>query len=80
LCYIIIVPRENNKIKKENTTMYNVRFTDTIHGEMEENFETYDETMEYWNNYADTESCVAGVMMDLDNCEIIWNFDDREVE
>ena len=60
--------------------MYNVRFVDTVHGETEENFETYDEAMEYWNNYADTETCVAGVLMDLDNCEIIWNFDDREAE
>lgn len=60
--------------------MYNVRFVDTTHGEFEENFDSYDAAMEYWNSYADTESCVAGVMMDLDNCEIIWNFDDREVE
>jgi hypothetical protein len=60
--------------------MYNVRFIDTIHGEFEENFESYDDAMEYWNSYADTESCVAGVMTDLNNSEIIWQFDDREVE
>ena len=60
--------------------MYYVRFTDSIHGETEEYFKTYDDAMEYWNNYADTESCVSGVLMDLDNCEIIWNFDDREIE
>ena len=60
--------------------MYNVRFTDSVHGETEENFETYDEAMEYWNSYADVDTCVAGTLMDLDNCEIIWNFDDREAE
>lgn len=60
--------------------MYNVRFVDTIHGEMEESFDSYDAAMEYWNSYADTESCVAGALTDLDNSEIIWQFDDREAE
>ena len=60
--------------------MYNVRFVDTIHGENEENFDTYDAAIEYWNDYADTESCVAGWLTDLNNGEIIWQFDDREAE
>ena len=60
--------------------MYNVRFVDTIHGENEENFDSYEAAIEYWNNYADTESCVAGWLTDLSNGEIIWQFDDREVE
>lgn len=60
--------------------MYNVRFVDTAHGEMEENFDSYDAAMEYWNDYADTETCVAGQLIDLENGEIIWQFDDREAE
>jgi len=60
--------------------MYNVRFVDTAHGEIEENFDSYDAAMEYWNDYADTETCVAGRLIDLNNGEIIWQFDDREAE
>lgn len=60
--------------------MYNVRFVDTVHGENEENFDTYEAAMEYWNDYADAETCVAGWMTDLNNGEIIWQFDDREAE
>ena len=60
--------------------MYNVRFVDTVHGENEENFDTYEAAMEYWNDYADAETCVAGWMTDLNNGEVIWQFDDREAE
>lgn len=60
--------------------MYNVWFMDTEHGESEETFPSYDEAMEYWNAYADTETCVAGVLTDMENAEIIWNFDDREAQ
>lgn len=58
--------------------MYNVKFTDTIHGMMEEQFPTFDEAAEYWQDYADTNSCVAGVLEDKETGEIIWQFDDRE--
>ena len=60
--------------------MYNVHFVDLAFGENDEVFSTYDAAMEYWNDFADTETCQAGTLMDLDNCEIIWNFDDREAE
>jgi len=60
--------------------MYNVRFYDSEIGNVEEDFDTYEAAMEYWNDYADTETCVAGRLIDLDNGEIIWQFDDREAE
>ena len=59
--------------------MINVHFVDTDHGEIDELFSNYDAAMEYWQSYADTETCVAGVMSDIDTGEIIWNFDDREI-
>lgn len=59
--------------------MINVHFVDTVHGENDELFDNYDVAMEYWQSYADVETCVAGVISDTDTGEIIWNFDDREI-
>ena len=60
--------------------MYNVRFYDSAMGNVEENFDSYEAAQEYWDSYADTETCLFGRMIDLDNGEIIWQFDDREAE
>ncbi len=60
--------------------MYNVRFYDSTVGNVEEDFDSYEAAQEYWDDYADTETCLFGRMIDLDNGEIIWQFDDREAE
>lgn len=60
--------------------MYNVMFVDKVHGTTTEEFTAYDEAMEYWQDYADTETCVAGSMWDADTGEVIWEFDDTNSE
>lgn len=57
---------------------YEVVFADTIHGTIDECFDTFEEGAEFWNNYADTPSCVAGEFSDRDTGEIFWSFDDTE--
>lgn len=58
--------------------MYEVIFDDSIHGEIIERFTDWDEAMSYWNSYADTESCVAGQLIDRNTEEIIWSFKNTE--
>ena len=53
---------------------YSVSFTDEVHGVITEDFSTFDEAAEYWQNYADTPTCISGYLIDLDNKEIIWEF------
>lgn len=37
-------------------------------------FETFTEAQEYWDNNADTPTCIAGEMIDMDTEETIWEF------
>ena len=60
--------------------MFDVTFIDEAHGIQEMGFETFDEAAEYWQNYADTPTCVYGALMDDSNGEVIWHFDDRAAE
>ena len=53
---------------------YSISFTDEVHGVITEDFSTFDEAAEYWQDYADTPTCISGYLMDLDNKEIIWEF------
>jgi len=54
--------------------MYEVIFTDKEHGVNVESFETFDEAAEYWNDYADASTCMAGELLDRSNGEVIWRF------
>lgn len=54
--------------------MFRVIFDDEVHGISTEEFNTFDEAMEYWNSYADTPTCVHGELIDLNNNEMIWSF------
>ena len=53
---------------------YKKKKTDEIQGVITEDFSTFDEAAEYWQDYADTPTCTSGYLMDLDNKEIIWEF------
>lgn len=59
---------------------YQVVFDDNAHGIHFNHFETFDEAQEYWDDYADAETCVAGEMIYLDDEETIWHFDDEQGE
>ena len=54
--------------------MYRVVFVDEVHGENREEFNSWDEAVEYWNSYADTETCIEGELIDLEDGEVIWSF------
>ena len=54
--------------------MYKVIFDDAAHGEVTEQFDSFDEAAEFWQNYADTETCEAGELIDRTTGEIIWSF------
>lgn len=56
---------------------FQVIFDDKYHMVYINHFETFAEAQEYWDDYADVETCVAGEMIDLDNGETIWEFDER---
>lgn len=60
--------------------MYEVNFVDTEHGDSTEHFETFDDAAEYWQEYADVLTCMAGSLVDLSNGEVIWDFDCRELK
>lgn len=53
---------------------YRVSFTDEVCGVITEDFFTFGEAAEFWQNNADTPTCVGGWLMDLNNNEIIWEF------
>lgn len=55
--------------------MYQVIFDDEVQGEITENFETFEEAAEFWQEYADTETCRAGQLWDMSNGEVIWRFE-----
>lgn len=60
--------------------MYNVTFIDTLFGEMSEDFEDWDSAINYWQDYADTPTCICGRLKEIETGEAIWSFNDQEVE
>lgn len=56
--------------------MYQVIFCDEVHDTQVAQFESFEEAVEYWNMYADTPTCFAGELKDLENDEIIWEFNE----
>ena len=56
--------------------MFIVLFIDKVHGTNTEVFNTFEEAQEFWDAYADTETCVYGKMEDANG--IIWEFDNSE--
>lgn len=55
---------------------FQVIFCDKVHDTQITQFESFDEAVEYWNTYADTPTCFAGELKDLETSEIIWEFDE----
>lgn len=53
---------------------FQVVFEDTAHGVHINHFDEFADAQEYWDFYADAPTCVAGEMIDLDNDEVIWEF------
>lgn len=58
--------------------MYRVMFKDSIHGIQCQEFDEFEMAAEYWNEYADTPSCVSGTLVDLENAEVLWSFDEGQ--
>lgn len=56
--------------------MFTVTFIDKNHGGITETFNEYAEAQEYWDSYADTDSCVYGRLEDENG--VIWEFDETE--
>ena len=56
---------------------FQVTFKDIYHGVFITHFDDFTEAQEYWNDYADAPTCESGVMTDLDNGEIIWEFGEK---
>lgn len=54
--------------------MYFVIFNDEVQGMTSECFDSFDEAVEYWNEYADTPTCKAGSLFDSETSEVIWSF------
>ena len=52
---------------------FQVIFEDSVHGIQIHHFDSFADAQEYWDTYADVETCDAGEMIDLDNDEIIWD-------
>ena len=53
---------------------YQVIFQDAVHGLQINHFEDFADAQEYWDDYADVETCEAGEMIDVDTGEVIWDF------
>lgn len=58
--------------------MYTVIFNDSVHGMEVQYFEDFDSAAEYWNEYADTPTCTAGSLTDLETGEVIWQFSEEK--
>lgn len=61
-------------IKKGATKVYQIIFDDEVQGKITEDFETFEEAAEFWQDYADTPTCAAGQLWDKSNGELIWQF------
>lgn len=55
---------------------YQVIFCDEMHDTQVSQFDSFDEAVEYWNEYADTPTCFAGELKDLESGEIVWEFNE----
>lgn len=55
---------------------FQVIFCDSVHGTQITQFDTFDDAAEYWQTYADVDTCYAGWLEDLENNEIIWEFNE----
>lgn len=53
---------------------YKITFEDEVQGHVEETFETFPEAQDFWDEYADTNTCASGKMVYLPTNEIIWEF------
>lgn len=56
---------------------FQVIFKDSAHGIQINHFDEYSDAQEFWDFYADAETCEAGELIDLDDGEIIWEFGDE---
>lgn len=54
--------------------MYRVIFNDSVHGTQCQEFEEFEMAAEYWNEYADTPTCIGGTLFDANASEVIWQF------
>ena len=51
-----------------------VRIYSWKYAKVEQIFDEYKDAQEYWDAYADVETCEAGELLDLDDGEVIWEF------
>lgn len=58
--------------------MYRVMFNDNVHGTQCQEFDEFEMAAEYWNEYADTPTCTAGSLTDLETGEVLWQFSEEE--
>ena len=56
--------------------MYQIIFCDSVHDTQIIHFDNFEEAAKHWQMYADTPTCFAGQLKDLDTEEIIWEFND----
>lgn len=56
--------------------MFTVTFIDKSYGGSSETFNSFDEAQEYWDSYADTDTCVYGRLEDENG--VIWEFNETE--
>jgi len=54
--------------------MYRVTFIDSVHGEIDEEFDDFQNAADFWQDYADTPTCEMGRLTDLETGEVIWDF------
>ena len=57
---------------------FEITFEDSVHGTEIAYFDNFFDAMDYWNDYADTETCVAGTFKVLKDNGLILEFDDRD--
>ncbi len=55
---------------------FQIIFCDEVHDTQIAQFEDFESAVVYWDMYADTPTCFAGELKDLETGEIIWDFDD----
>ena len=55
---------------------YQIIFCDSVHDTQVAQFDDFDSAAYYWNLWADTPTCFAGELKDLETDEVIWDFDD----
>lgn len=39
---------------------YTIEFYDSVWGDIEETFDNYEDALEYWEQYKDTQTCING--------------------